>query len=97
MRTFSIEMPQVNECRVSSCAYNLEKTCHARAITVGDGVNAMCDTFFDSDSHNNRRDIAGVGACKVSGCSYNDDFECQANDIIIGMSSDGARCLTFSN
>ena len=48
MKKFSIEMPQVNQCEVTKCAYNVKNMCHARAITVGDGINAMCDTFFNS-------------------------------------------------
>lgn len=96
MRVFSITMPQVNQCEATRCVYNFDDTCHARAITVGDGVNAMCDTFFNLESHNTRKEIAGVGACRVSKCKSNSDFECQANSISVGLSSEGARCMTYS-
>ena len=61
----SIFVPEV-------CAYNVDETCHARAITVGDGLHAACDTFFVSDLHTRgTSNNAGVGACKVTDCRYN--------------------------
>ena len=96
MKNFSLEMPEVNTCEVSQCAYNLDNTCNARAITIGDGEHAQCDTFFNSSPHTKGRHSAGVGACKVVGCSYNTDYECQANDISIGMVNNEAMCLTYS-
>ena len=96
MKKFSIEMPQVNECEVTSCVYNVKNACHARAITIGDGVKANCDTFFNSSPHSKGKQTAGVGACKVSGCSFNIDYECQADGISIGMEQNNAKCMTFS-
>ncbi|SCZ52093.1 DUF1540 domain-containing protein [Thiohalomonas denitrificans] len=93
----TVEMPNVSECQVSECVYNLEQACHARAITVGDGVKPGCDTYFKAGSHVKRAsEIAGVGACKVNGCQYNDDFECQAANIQVGFAGDSIDCLTFS-
>lgn len=96
MKKFSIEMPQVKECEVTQCAYNVKNMCHARAITIGDGVNAMCDTFFVSTAHSKGNFLAGVGACKLSNCSFNADFECQADGVLIGMEGKNANCLTFT-
>ncbi|HEY5604729.1 MAG TPA: DUF1540 domain-containing protein [Gammaproteobacteria bacterium] len=96
MKKFSIEMPQVSNCEVTNCVYNVKNACHARAITVGDGVNAMCDTFFKASSHSKGKQLAGVGACKVSACSFNNDYECQADGISIRMKQDNAVCVTFS-
>lgn len=96
MREFSIEMPEVKKCEVSQCVYNMENNCHARAITVGDGSNAMCDTFADLSMHNSRREIAGVGACKVSSCTFNNDYECQAENITIGKFENQAKCTTYA-
>jgi hypothetical protein len=92
----TIEMPQVEDCDVSQCAYNMNNKCHARAITVGDGVKAMCDTFFETTPHTKSSVLAGVGACKISGCSYNTDYECEAKTIRIGLENNNARCMTYS-
>jgi len=96
MKKFSIEMPQVNQCEVSNCVYNVKNMCHARAITVGDGVKAMCDTFFNATAHSKGKYVAGVGACKVAACTFNSDYECQAEGITIGTEGSNAKCLTFA-
>lgn len=91
------EMPQVATCNVSACAYNRDKKCHAKAITVGDSDTPGCDTFFETDLH--ARDtgiIAGVGACKVQVCRYNKDLECAAPEIKVDRTSGGVRCMTFA-
>ncbi len=93
---FTIEMPEVSTCQVTECAYNANATCHARAITVGDGSIAQCDTFLPAGASRSRvAPEAGVGACKVSGCRHNRDLECFADAIQVGYASDEARCLTF--
>ncbi len=62
----ALEMPDVAE-----CAYNVDKHCHARAITIGDGDNPGCDTFLTASHHTrNANRVAGVGACKVVNCRY---------------------------
>lgn len=92
-----VEMPVISSCAVSDCAYNTRDTCHARAITVGDGVHPGCDTFLDSgadsqdDSH-----VGGVGACKVSGCQHNHELSCRADTIEVGRSGSDVRCMTFT-
>lgn len=97
MKTISIEMPQVSECSVTECAYNVERGCRARAITVGDGVNPGCDTYFSASRHtNDGRRAAGVGACKVSICQHNQDFECGADAIQVSMAGPEAKCMTFA-
>jgi len=51
------------------CAYNHDKVCQARAITVGDGINPGCDTFLEGSQHAMpNMDSAGIGACKITGC-----------------------------
>lgn len=92
----TIDMPTVAECTVMDCAYNMNSTCHAKAITIGDGVHPGCDTFFDGNTHTKRSRIAGVGACKVSGCSHNEDFECMADRITVGFMGSTVNCLTYS-
>jgi len=97
MITVNMEIPEVRACEAGHCAYNVNQSCHARAITIGDDVNPMCDTFFDSGNHSqNTSRMAGVGACKVSGCKHNTDFECQADHILIQALNGPARCATFS-
>lgn len=96
MNRIAIDMPVVSACHVSECAYNANNRCHARAITVGDGVHPGCDTFLVATPHT--RDTgryAGVGACKVTACQHNDDYECTADQIAIGHAGHGACCLTY--
>jgi hypothetical protein len=93
----TVDMPPVSKCQVTECAYNKAEACHARAITVGDGVHPGCDTYMKSSIHiRNDAVKAGVGACKVTGCSHNADFECSANAIQVGFSGKSVDCLTFS-
>ncbi len=92
-------MPPINSCVVTECAYNTDQTCHAKAITVGDGVgtHAMCDTFFKTTMFGGAKDqIGGVGACKVAACRYNEDLECQSESIKIGYHRDHPDCVTFA-
>ena len=94
---FTIEMPDVSACSVLSCAYNVESSCRAKAITVGDGVHPGCDTFTRSRRHApGDMPVAGVGACKVKGCRYNDDYECQASAIRVGRRLNVVECMTFA-
>jgi Domain of Unknown Function (DUF1540) len=90
-----IEMPNVEACEVTSCAYNADQACHARAITVGHGIHAACDTFFVAQPHASSDQHAGVGACKVAACRHNHDYECAAAAIRVGLHQDHADCMTF--
>ncbi|BAU47477.1 hypothetical protein SVA_0898 [Sulfurifustis variabilis] len=93
----TIDMPLVAGCTIYACAYNVDDACHARAITIGDGVHPGCDTFLGDVRHT--RDTshsAGVGACKVTGCTHNDDYECTAPEIKVGHVGRDINCLTFS-
>lgn len=93
----TLEMSDVQACDVRSCAYNVEERCHARAITVGDGIHPACDTFFESDRHTrDASHTAGVGACKVASCRYNSDLECAADTIHVGFHDNHADCMTFA-
>lgn len=90
----TIDMPVVSGCAISQCSYNVNQACHARAITVGNGIHPGCDTFLDAGSHTREKQRqAGVGACKVASCSHNQDFECMAETINVGG---GVECLTFT-
>ena len=92
----TIDMPSVSSCEVNECAYNVERTCHARAITVGDGIHPGCDTFFSNATHTSAvKHIAGVGACKIAACMHNNDFECTADAIAVGREKSGVGCLTY--
>lgn len=92
----TVEMPEVSECAVTECAYNITKKCHARAITIGDGVHAACDTFLPASTHvHTEETIAGVGACKVADCRHNDDFECRAKAIRVDRHQEHADCVTY--
>lgn len=89
-------MPDVRECVVSSCAYNSERACHARAITVGDGNHAACDTYHPATEDRCRsKRRAGVGACKVATCEHNQDLECRASSVRISYHAGHADCMTY--
>jgi hypothetical protein len=91
-----IDMPAVGACSVTDCAYNSESNCHAKAITIGDGVHPGCDTFLDGGAgHTGLKVTAGVGACKVTGCRHNSELECMADNIEVGMQQHVANCLTY--
>jgi hypothetical protein len=96
--TINIEMPAVEGCSANDCAFNLDGDCHAKAVTVGDGIHPGCDTCFDS-SRGRTADgsgIAGVGACKVAGCQHNPDLECMAQNIQVSAEGDAACCMTYA-
>jgi len=93
----SLDIPAVAECTAIDCAYNTERICHAKAITIGDTDAPNCDTLCCGADHVRAKDThAGVGACKVSNCSYNDDLECTAHSITIGMMNNHVSCLTYT-
>jgi hypothetical protein len=93
----TFELAEVMDCAASACTYNVGGACHARAITIGDGGHAMCDTFLITGSHCSGTPAhAGVGACKVSACRHNLDYECQAERIRVGSHESHADCLTFA-
>ncbi|MGL6159666.1 MULTISPECIES: DUF1540 domain-containing protein [unclassified Microbulbifer] len=88
------DMPEVTQCAVTQCAYNAGAACHARAITVGEGDEPDCDTFFGNSHHTKSARTAGVGACKMTDCVHNDDLECSADGIKVGPS---INCLTYTH
>lgn len=92
----TVLVPAVNGCSVQRCGYNADGGCHARAITVGDGVHPKCDTYVEVTEHTSARSKAGVGACKVSGCRHNRDLECEAPFIQVTSHGDHADCSTFA-
>ncbi len=97
MDKLCFEMPIVSECKVSECAYNVSSNCHARAITIGDGIRPGCDTFLKGSRHTRKAgQVAGIGACKISGCKFNEDFECQTDSVRVGTVQNQANCMTFS-
>lgn len=99
MKRIPIEMPIVSECSVTECTYNMNVSCHARAITVGSNVHPDCDTYFSSSSSHTKavERTAGVGACKMSDCNYNDDYECIAEEIRVGYKMERVNCLTYAH
>ncbi len=92
----TIEMPFVDTCTVNECGYNKDDKCHARAITIGDGVHPGCDTsFLGAPTHTRAKTLAGVGACKVTGCTFNNDLECSADRITVSMKDTSIQCMTY--
>lgn len=93
----TIEAPSVLACEATQCAYNVGQSCHARAITIGDGAHPACDTFISTEDHvHSTGTIAAVGACKVTACQYNDDLECSAEGVRVGTHESHADCVTFT-
>jgi len=90
-----IKMPEVMQCQATQCAYNMDAKCHARAITVGDMNQQLCDTMFMTNMHTKRKETAGVGACRSANCKHNEDLECQAGGIDVTLSGGQAKCGTF--
>ena len=97
MKQLTIDNPAVASCTVGECAYNLDNSCRARAITVGDGVHPGCDTFFMESGHvHESKRVAGIGACKVTQCRFNDDLECITEAISVGRAGSSVNCMTFA-
>lgn len=94
-------MSIVKGCTARDCAYNANDSCHALAITVGEGADPICDTFLFSRLHGGMDGVStGVGACKVSQCRHNAALECMAGAIRVGLESihpekQHADCMTF--
>lgn len=92
-----MDMPRVFNCEELGCAYNLDGSCHALAITISDGMHPKCLTYWNSEKKGGDIDAtAGVGACRESNCVYNNRLECQASQVCIGQRADCYDCLTFS-
>lgn len=92
----NIEMSTVDACAATACAYNVEQSCQARAITIGEGMHPSCDTFVEAGRHVHvTPEPAGVGACKVEVCRFNNDLECSAASIQVERHSQHADCATF--
>jgi len=93
-------MANVSACDASSCAYNVDLNCHARAITVGAGVHPACDTYIPRarrpDAAADSGPSAGVGACKVTRCRHNQNLECEAPEIRVEPHEKHADCVTFA-
>lgn len=92
----TIEMPTIEACEATGCAYNVERACHARAITIGHGVHPGCDTYVVTGRHvSDGVSPAGVGACKVDVCQHNQNLECTASTIRVEDQDGTVECGTF--
>ena len=91
-----MDMPVINSCAAERCAYNVNRECHALAITVGDSHQAVCETFFDvALTGGDSSSVGHVGACKMANCGYNVDLECQAPGVSVDFRGDVVSCVTF--
>lgn len=92
-------MPKVMQCTVETCVYNLDRNCHAMAITMGDlGGEPACYTYFISEmSGHVPNDTAGVGACKLVDCKFNKNFECGSSGISVEMRNGEPDCLNYES
>ncbi len=91
-----MNMPRVKECQVEQCAYNTNQKCHALAITIGGGNDALCDTYWPGRKKGGDQSAAGqVGACKTESCRYNNQLECTANGIEVMAEHGQPVCETY--
>jgi hypothetical protein len=90
------DMSKIQACDVTECAYNIERNCHAIAITVGNTEAARCDTFYRHKKGGVKGLTGGVGACKMSDCKFNTDLECYADAIKVATNGGEAVCKTFA-
>lgn len=91
------DMPKIQGCDVTECSYNIDKSCHAIAITVGNAQAARCDTFYRHSKGGIKGLTGGVGACKMDSCKFNTDLECFADQgIRVSTAGGEAVCRTFS-
>lgn len=82
-QTISINV--VARCTVPECIFNRDGECYARAITIGNGNHAECETFLSGNHHiPTNQQKAGVGACKSKRCLHNRDFACDAEQVYVG-------------
>ncbi|HVZ37628.1 MAG TPA: DUF1540 domain-containing protein [Polyangiaceae bacterium] len=91
-----VTLAEVSECSARECAFNDGGQCHAQAITVGDAVQPICDTFLAATEHSHRPAHAGVGACKVTSCRHNEAYGCAAEAIRVWVCGDSAQCSTYA-
>jgi hypothetical protein len=91
----TVTLPEVSACEATKCAYNTNNRCHAPAITIGDTLHPVCDTFLADSRHVASRSPAGVGACKVSACVHNRDRTCHAGSIDVALHGDVPDCTTY--
>jgi hypothetical protein len=90
-------VPQVLDCKVKSCSYNKDATCHTMAITIGQGSDPMCDTFTNMPICGGVKEAKTfVGACKMSDCAHNENLECGARGVHVAMKHNQPDCMTFS-
>ncbi|MFB9567172.1 DUF1540 domain-containing protein [Saccharopolyspora hordei] len=91
-----MEMPLVNSCTATECAFNDHQSCHALAITIGEPQHAVCDTYVTTSvDGGDPNAVAHVGACKMADCRYNSHLECQAPGITVGHEQSLVDCLTY--
>jgi hypothetical protein len=96
VQKLNVLMSTVDACAATTCAYNIDRECHARAITIGDGVHPACDTFIEMEHHvSPHSPPTGVGACKVEVCRHNRELECEAPSIRLELHDLHADCATF--
>lgn len=91
----AMEMPEINQCNVNECFYNMDNECHANAILVGSSC-PRCDTFIAEGDHAEPADTGRVGACHEADCVFNEELSCQAPGINVGHHAEHADCLTYT-
>lgn len=85
----------VKTCEVVCCSFNNHNSCHALAVTIGDGIHPKCDTFVQEGSDGGRETSTRVGACKVASCFHNKKLICQTGFIDIVFKDMHSYCKKF--
>ena len=82
----------VSTCAATACAYNDNNSCHAFAVTVGEGSACRTRTTLDIRAIDNDQQ-GKVGACHRLDCVHNENLQCSATSI--EMVEDTANCGTY--
>ena len=87
--------PEVKNCTVTECYYNIAEYCRANAILIGRGHPA-CDTFIVAGTlHGEPAPIGVVGACHQADCKFNEELSCHAGSINVDCHEGHADCVTY--
>ncbi len=89
-----MDMTEILACNMSTCAYNMNDTCHTLGINVG--PHAECNTYTHESSRGGFQEVnGGIGACLASNCKFNNQLECRASNINVASHDRHVDCETF--
>lgn len=96
MITTTLELTEIGSCNVSSCAFNANNGCQAKAVTIGETSSAACGTFYVGTASVAASGSTGVATCKAVSCKHNRNLTCGAEAIVVANAATGPVCQTFA-